>query len=331
LSSYALVVGNGKSGTKRVLKTLNLSPYTHCRMEPNELEGSPFEDLPPPNVFTPETAEELERKWDAVVEWTRTRMGERDQVPGPPKRHHHGLSRRLQLHRILQHNRLRRAVAILYPAVGGTEWRPPRWWGSRDLLRESLAVFKLGAVCCYIPWILRSRPEAKLVYVIRHPAGFLNSYSKRFLPISDRNKVHRDNLERLEAIESATPEWRGRFGAISELTLEEAELWFWRYTNEMSLAAGRGADAFLMLDDSDMALAPVENGRKIYQHCGVPWEGEIERYLASRSAHWAEYARPWREIISTEEIHMVERVLEGSFLGELWDADHNVSLHSYEF
>jgi hypothetical protein len=300
-------------------------------MEPNELAGSRFEELPPPHVFTPETAKELERKWDTVVEWTHARMGERDAVPGPPKRYQHDLSRRLQLHRILQHNRLRRAVAILYPAVGGAEWLPPRWWGSRDLLRESLAVFKLGAVCCYVPWILRSRPEARVVFVIRHPAGFLKSYSKRFLPISDREMVHRDNLERLDAIETASPEWRGRFGTISELSLEEAELWFWCYTNETTLTAGQDADAFLMVDDSDMALAPLENGRRIYQHCGVPWEAEIERYLASRARHWADCTRPWREIISSEQIRMVERVLEGSFLRQLWKVNHRVSLHSYDF
>jgi len=293
--------------------------------------GSRFEDLPSAHLPTPETAEELEKKWDAVIEWTHARMGERDEVPGPPKRYHHGLSRRLQLHRILQHNRLRRAVAILYPAVGGAEWLLPRWWGSRDLLRESLAVFKIGAICCYLPWILRWRPEARVVFVIRHPAGFLNSYSKRFLPTSDLEMVRRDNLNRLDAIGTATPEWRRRFGTISELTLEEAELWFWCYVNETALAAGQGAEAFLMLEDSDMALAPVENGKRIYQHCGVPWQAEIERYLASRAEHWADRTRSWREIISPEHVCMVERVLEGSPLRQLWEADHRVSLEDYHF
>jgi hypothetical protein len=331
LASYVLVIGNGKSGTKRVLKTLDLSPRTHCRMEPNELSGSPFAELPSPNVFAPDTHEELEKRWDSVADWTRRRMGERDEVPGPPKVHQYELSRRLQLYRVFKHNRLRRVLANLYPAVGGAEWPPPRWWVDRDELDRALPVFKLGPLACYVTWLLRMRPEAKIVSVIRHPAGFLNSYCKRFLPISNPRNVHRDNLDRLEAIAGSNPEWRERFGAISDLTLEEAELWFWRYANETTLAAGREADAFISVEDTEMAFAPVATAKRVYDHCELPWEEATERYLASRAEHWAERTAPWRAIIPPEHVRIVERVLDESPLRHLWDDDHRVSLEDYVF
>ena len=86
MDRYIIISGAGKSGSKRILKILDLCPDTHCRCESNSLPGSRFAALPTRDILWPEIDEHMDAGWDGAMEWAATCVGERDHLPTPPKR-----------------------------------------------------------------------------------------------------------------------------------------------------------------------------------------------------------------------------------------------------
>ena len=57
--AYALLLGQGRSGTNYLLHLLNQSPLTHCRNEPDEVEDSALRRLSPYRFFVDDPEELL--------------------------------------------------------------------------------------------------------------------------------------------------------------------------------------------------------------------------------------------------------------------------------
>ena len=188
MPSYVILTGAGKSGSKRALKLFDLSPQTHCRCEPNELVGSPFAALPESQVLRPGIDSAMDAGWDQAVQAAAQRIGNRDHLPSPPKHHLWPWARRLQLYRLIKHGKLRRPLGAVTPALRGSEWLLPRWLGDRAALARATPVLKVSLAPGWMPWVLRHRPEARIVNVVRHPAGFLHSHGGRWLSTVDQKK-----------------------------------------------------------------------------------------------------------------------------------------------
>jgi hypothetical protein len=311
MNRCVVITSAGKSGSKRALKVFDLSPQTHCRCEPNAIDGSRFAALPPREVLRPGNDPAIGPLWDHAVEAAAQCIGSRDHLPSPPKHHHWPLARQLRLCRILKHGKLRRALSIASPSLRGAEWPLPWWLGSRQTLAQASLVLKIGPAAGWVPWLLRHRPATRIVNIIRHPAGFLNSYNGRWLANADRKKhALRLNRARLHSIARFDRHWADRTDQIERMSAVEAKLWYWRYLYETIDAAGRDNRQYLLVRDEDLVADPVGTSKRLYQFAGLDWCDSAQTYLEQIAKHWQRRTAPWHELLDDEQTEVVERVLE---------------------
>jgi hypothetical protein len=186
---YAVIVGQGRSGTNWLLELLDLSPETFCRNEPYGAADSPLNRLVRHRWVVRADQRELEAQWDDCVRWTCTHMGVRDRPIRARKNHLYQASRLLGPYRCVRGPRLRAALSSLLPSLRGQEWEIPWWLGSRASLARALPILKLVAPPGWATFVLRRRPAIPVLHIVRHPGGFLNSWANRYLVSSDREAV----------------------------------------------------------------------------------------------------------------------------------------------
>ncbi len=312
-----------------MLKILDLSRQTHCRCEPNELAGSLFGVLPDSCLCMEHDDGRFAEIWDNAVEWAGMRMGERDSFPLSPKRHIWPMAQRLQIYRLLKHGTVRRAMGFVCSSLRRAEWELPRWIGNREALAEAAVVLKTGPVPGWADWIVRNRPETKMVHVVRHPAGFLHAYHIRWLTGRDVGTVCELNRARLKKISQVDIGWAERFGDIERMSVCEAELWYWVYVCEVTHCAGDGRDNYVLIRDEDVVGDPVGAGKRLYEACGLEWNDYAQAWLEGMADHWREHAEPWRELVSDEDAELIERILGGSMMRDWWSLDEVVSRCDY--
>ncbi len=316
LSRYVVIAGRGRSGTNFLLSLLNLSPLTHTRNEPHELMGSALSRLPKP--WFVRDAQTMDENWDHAVTRTVYSMGARDHLARGPKEFLRPIPRMLGLYRMVDGPRSRALLSLMLPSLRGEEWLMPRWLGDYEKLSRALPVLKLGPTPGWMVWLLKHRPEARVIHIARHPGGFLNSWRNRWLLLNDRQEVRRRNQIRLRAIAEVFPDWAERFGDIDAMSAEEAELWYWTYTNEVIHNAGRGNPNYTLVIYERLAANAVEIARQLYHFCELPWTREIERQVQAESADSLSISNSWQEKLPREQIELVNRMLAQSTINEWW-------------
>lgn len=312
-----LIVGHGRSGTNWLHGLLDLSARTLCRNEPNELPGSPLAAINVP-VVDRERDAELDARWWRAIAWTAERVGERDPVPVLPKDHLHTHSQRLGLATIVRRHRSRRLLGKVVTELSQPEWKMPRWLGSRRRLRDAVVVLKTLGVAGWVDWIARRGHDVQIIHCVRHPSGYLDSWSRRWLASADLHAVARDNRERLRDVARVDPDFGARMGDIESMPPTESELWFWRYSTEAIDRAGKQHRRYRRVLYDRMVLAPVKTLQEIYADCGLPWTEAIARATAERSRGSAEIARQSRASADPERRALVEGVCAGSVLESWW-------------
>lgn len=314
---YVLIAGRGRSGTNFLLSLLDHSPSTHARNEPNKLPDSALARLPGGWVVG-QAEDALNERWDAAVHTTAMSMGERDHRADAPKKHLHNVARNIGIYRLIDSPKARSVLRTFMPSLRGHEWPVPSILANRAALREALPVLKLNQAPGWFHWILHNRPQARVIHIVRHPGGFLNSWTNRWLNTHDAARVHADNLARLKTIAVGSPVWGERFGDIDAMSVEESELWFWRYTNEVIHEAGKGRDNYLLVNYDELSSQPMDLARRVYLFCGLPWTDAIEQRVRATSKESESIATAWRDKLSDEQIALVMRFLKESPIGQWW-------------
>ena len=312
-----LIVGHGRSGTNWLLRLLDLSSDTHCRNEPNEIIGGSFAHLPCPWVAR-EKQPELEASWDEAVQPASLCMGERDPPLAVRKRHTHALSYWLGLHRIICRARVRRAAGLLTPSLRSWEWQLPRWLGSRRALKNAVPVLKLVQVPGWAAWVLANRPRTRVLHIVRHPGGFLNSWSKRYLARRDRAEVAQVNRHRLRMVVEADPSWAPRFGDIDRMPVEESELWYWLYACKTIDEAGARSPMYELIIYEELAADPVGVARRLFDVCGLSWLTRTENAIRMDSSNPQLIARAWRDSLAREHANLAARILKAEYTRRWW-------------
>jgi hypothetical protein len=319
-ADYALIVGQGGSGTNWLLRLFDLSPLTFCRNEPHALAGSRLAALFELRIAARSDDPVLEREWDEAMRWTGSHMGSRDAAITVPKLHLRPLARRLGVERVLRGPRYRRALGLAFPALRGEEWPLPRLLRNARF-EQALPVFKLVQTPGFAAFVLRRRPAVRVFHIVRHPGGFLNSWANRYLARNDREQVRRSNLARLEQVVREDPTWAARFGDLAALPVEDAELWYWCYANEVICQAGRGNPNYHRLIYEEVARDPIAAMRRCYAACELPWTEAIEREVLARGDQSQAISDRWRAQLPRAQVEAVERVLAGSLMRGWWDAE----------
>jgi len=306
---YVLIVGQGRSGTNWLLQLLDRSARTFCRNEPYGAVESPLNALNRHRFVVRSDQRELEAQWDEAARWTSCHMGDRD--PRVPVRKHHIYepSRLLGPYRWVHGPRLRGVLSRFSPSLRGQEWPVPWWLGNAGRLASSLPVLKLVAPPGWASFVLKQRPGIPVIHIIRHPGGFLNSWSKRYLATQEREAVRRANQERLRDIVGEDPAWGAVFGDIEAMDAEESELCYWRYANEVVYLAGRESVDYHNIAYEDLVADPVGVMKPLYEACGLVLDESIERSVR-KTEMASNVAGAWRENLSEARLRLVERFLQ---------------------
>lgn len=310
---YALIVGQGRSGTNWLLEMIDLSPETFCRNEPYGCAGSEMSELIDlrdaelePSTFGP--------AWDRAVAASLARIGERDHRALVHKRYLWWASWRFGLYRFAHSPRLRRTARVLVPPLGPTEFEFPPWLGPRALQARAFGVLKLNRVPSFAGFVLQHRPDVPVLHIVRHPGGFLHSWRSRYLALNDQKRVLAENALRIENVARANARWASRFTESDVREVNASELAYWRYANESIHECGRGKPNYQFISFEDLSRDPLPIMRRVYEACRLPLTEEIVARIQATAGGSNEIAGKWRSQLPAAQIALVERVLRQTTL-----------------
>ena len=159
-----------------------------------------------------------------------------------------------------------------------------------------------------------------MVHIVRHPAGFLNSWMGRYLELHDANTVAAKNRTRLHSIASENPIWANLFGDIDAMSVEASELWYWRYANETIYDEGCQLPNYRALTYEELAAEPVRLTRQFYSLAGLGWSPAIERAVVEICRRSPSIATAWQNKLRTEHTDLVKQIIAGSPLEDRWNS-----------
>jgi len=320
---HALLIGQGRSGTNFLLGLLDQSTATHCRNEPDQLDGSALARLSPFRFFVDDPAQ-LAGLYEPAVRRAAACVGPRDHLAEVEKDWLRRGVRRPGYFYLRQRYRLVERVLRRRKPMDGREIEFPRWMADRARLERSLHVFKLNAAVGIGSWVLVQRPRTRVLQIVRHPGGFAKSWWTRWVRGEggmDRGRGTADALrdeERLRALARRDDAWAKRLGDVDRIGRAEGELWWWRYVNEALLEAGRGKPGHHLVLYEDLARDPIGVSRAAYAFLGLTFDAGLERRVAAMAEGAEEIARAWKDELEPEMATLVEKVLDGSPMAAWW-------------
>lgn len=314
---YIMISGHGRSGTNWLLEVLNLSSHTYCRNEPNELNDSHLNGLGSEWIIENDGAV-LNDMWDRAIAITASSIGARDQKINRDKDFLRSFPKSIGVYRVVSSSRLRQLINKIAPAVRCHEWSASTLVFKRNQVHEALTVIKINQAPGWARWLLENRKHAGVLHIVRHPAGMLNSWKKRYLNKNVYEKVEAENRRRLNKIVGLAPEWGARFGDIDSMSVEESELWFWCYSTETVHSAGQSNERYRLILFDDLACNPDEGVRGIYQFCGLEYTPDIFNQAKRLSENSKSIASSWKKTTSNQDRQKIARVCSGSPISEWW-------------
>lgn len=226
------------------------------------------------------------------------------------KLHMPAIERQRFLYRLFFLRRYRRVLGVAFPRLWRSEWRLPSFLCDQQLLADATTVLKLNQVPGWVSWLLSARPQARVLHIVRHPGGMINSWKRRYLQLREEDLVHQQSTERLEQIALAFPSWGEAFGDIKTMSTLELELCYWRYETETIHSAGANRANYFLVRFEDLAKRPVELSREVYSFCGLPWTEQIERIVIEKSEQSRDIADKWKVSLSDTEQQKVADILK---------------------
>jgi hypothetical protein len=324
--AYALLIGQGRSGTNYLLGLLDQSPDTHCRNEPDQLDACALGRLAPFRFFVDDEAR-LATLFDEAVRQAARCVGPRDHMTGVAKRWIKRGRRSAGYFYLRQRYRVVEQLIRRRKPMDGEELVFPGWMVDARVLAQSFHVFKLNGAAGYGAWALRARPGAQVIHIVRHPGGFAQSWLKRWVRGEggqERGRGNPDTLreeDRLREIARRDADWARMLGDVEAIGREERELWWWRYLNEVLYHSGRGRANYRLVLYEDLARAPERVSREAYEAYGLEWNADIARRVRALSSGAERIARAWKDELEPCMVALVEKVLAGSAMERWWDED----------
>ena len=298
LLDYALLIGQGRSGTNYLLSLLDQSAATHCRNEPDQLDRSAFAALCEFRFFA-DDERRLAQGFEPAVRRAARCVGPRDHMAEVDKTWLRPGRRRAGYFLLRQRYRVVERLVRRRKPMDGRELVFPGWMVDAAALERSLHVFKLNAAVGLGAWALRARPEARVLHIVRHPGGFAKSWLKRWVRGEggmDRGKGNADRLsdeERLREVARRDARWARLFGDVESMSRAEGELWWWRWANETLHAAGQANARYTHVLYEDLAREPEAVARRVFEACGLAWDAAIAARVRAISSGAVRIARAW--------------------------------------
>ncbi|OUR71051.1 hypothetical protein A9Q78_10525 [Methylophaga sp. 41_12_T18] len=307
MDKYAVIVGQGRSGTNWLLDLFNLSEETYSRNEPHELDSSPISEFDSHRVVVRAQQKILNDKWDEVIRQVGIRMS----AIAPwitTRKSYFNLSKFLYMS--VRSNKFRRVLSLYFKAFKADEWLMPSWAVKNIEWTKVLRVFKFVQSPGWADFLLNCRRDVHVFHIVRQPGGFLNSWRNRYLSTEENQKVLKNNLCRLHEISRESKYWSDLFGDIDSLGLIESELWYWYYANETIYQAGAGKSNYSLIMYEELASNPVKVLRELYSKIGLNLSESIEGSVVSGAKNSKAISGSWRKKLTTTEIELCEMFTE---------------------
>ena len=307
--AYVVIGGFGRSGSNLILKMFDIHEATHCRNEPNDLSSGAMGGLSA--FFASEMPADFDRRWPVAVDGVARSVGLRDHLPPPDKVFLRSGPAARVLSVLQSRRRGRRLLGM------GEEWPCPPFLYDRAAMTDALPVLKMMLMGAPLVRAQTLMPGQHLVHILRDPAGFLNSWYNRYVMWHPAGPEHvwTATLETLSPILEHFEADPARFDRYDRQRLVEAELWRWRYLNEVLLGLG-GHPRYRLVLYREAKAQPVETARALFGFAGLAFE---DRHAADIGGiRNRTFAAPHEHRIPNEEIDAAMRhVLDGSPLAAL--------------
>ncbi len=314
-----VIAGRGRSGSNFLLHLLNHSAATFCRNEPNMLDGTALSSLPDRGRVVRDYPVAFASQWDAAMAATARSLTGFDDFPPVAKDWMRGSGLRTKLYELSRYTGARERLKWVYPPIGATEWRIPSALIDAGRLDRAPIVLKLNQAPGWTVWMLRHRPQTRIIHNVRHPGGFLNSWHNRWLDANDADDVLALNRQRLHDVADVDPAWAARFGDIDAMDVQWSEMWYWRYSNETIYEAGNGRDHYRLTIYERTTEDPMPVMRDLYAFCGLEWTGAVESGVKANTRKSQQIAGKWRDALKPDQVAMIETVLDGSPMAAWWE------------
>jgi len=317
MSKYAVIVGHGRSGTNWLLELFNYSEDTYCRNEPHELLASPISQLNSYRVVVRKDQAQLVSHWDNIIDSTSNRMGVYDEWIKPNKKY---FNLKKVLYIIIRSNKIRKILSCFFKSLKGDEWVFPLRSVKIDEWNEAYKIFKFVQSPGWTVFLLNRKNNVNIFHIVRHPGGFLNSWKNRYLSTEEREAVHSANIERLKTVAREDARWESIFGDIGNLGLNESELWYWYYANQVIYEEGKGKPTYTLIQYEELTKQPVNVLDKLYKAIGLVITEDVKNHVLASAQTSETISGSWRNKLSVSEIALCEQFADlatESFLSPL--------------
>lgn len=306
------LLGMGRSGTNFLLDLLDTCPTTHCRNEPDELSGGVLEPWSEWKIHR--DPDEATDPWPALLE-VLSRGGERDR-PIPAWK-----------------TWLRTAAAAptqalsktgfrkLLPGLGGAEYALPTALIRPEELALASHIIKINAAPAVAELFLRDtlttpNGDARVLHIVRHPAGFLRSWRRRWLSNHDESEVLAANRARIADVLRVDPNGGAFMATIDYPDVYESELLFWRYCTERIRAVGSGNPSYREVSYDELSDAPLTTLRHVFEFLKLAWTEDIEARVEGMTGSSVDLARAYQSEPHDEAHALFARTLGAELCAE---------------
>lgn len=178
----------------------------------------------------------------------------------------------------------------------------------------------------------RAVPEAKIVVVLRHPCGQVDSVMRG---------LKSGYLAQAAILAMARMEQAKRRGlsedSFRSMTLEQQLAWNWGLLNEKGLEDTEGHANVLVVRYEDLCVDPVGVARRMFEFTGLSWSEATERFLDVSSTYRGSEryfqvvrnsrraAEKWREQLEPRQIEQILEVAGQTLPGRLYAPDAEVA------
>jgi len=176
------------------------------------------------------------------------------------------------------------------------------------------------------------RDDSRVVYVIRHPCGYLNSYVRG----QDAGKMPRttdtvydENMWRRRLRAAPAVRYGLNEDVVRSWTRKERMIWEWLIDNEKVLDDVGDSESVYIANYDELCADPIAGTKRLFAHANLQWSPQTMEFLEQgrakrESSYFGVYKNPmvaasaWREQLPGEDIEMVDRIVSDSSAGRIF-------------
>lgn len=317
-SGCAIISGNGRSGSNRLLDILDLHPNTVCRNEVNEIPGGAFYGIGGELFELSATAlQELQ----TAIQSGKSRRSSRDRADYYHKAFLKKPARKILLP--LSKKKIRNTLHALNMMPNIHEWKIPKALANTSELNKSTLVLKLNSCPEWARALSKTESQPYIIHNIRNPNQYLRSWYNRFIRAGAGSSSFEENFNDIpEILAHFKQSGAERLRAPNLTNIVEAEIWRWRFINEQIMSISDVSQKYLLVKYDEVEHDPSGTADRVHKFIGL----EMDVRARTKSV------RMPNKLFSEKHKHkldeslsgfLLDRVLEGSPLKPLFSKEQH--------